>query len=109
MAQQGLYLSQKQVQTMVLAPQLQLVGLALSTSLTAALVSLVSWALLRAPGESPPRVPRDGLAVLAASSLAAAVTLPMRITELADVRLWAAAVPMVLLLALGGWLARRAP
>ncbi len=91
----------------VLAPGFQLVGLAFSTSITTALVSLVSWILLRAPGESPPRLARDGLAVLAGSTAFALALLPVRITDLTDARLWAAALPLVALLALGARLARR--
>jgi putative peptidoglycan lipid II flippase len=92
----------------LLAPHLQLVGLALSTSLTTGLVSGISWRLLRRPGEAPPALARDGLAVLVASALAAGVLVPMRVTALDDPRLWLAALPMVALLAAGALRARRA-
>jgi putative peptidoglycan lipid II flippase len=96
------------VLNLLLAPAFQLVGLALSTSLTTALVSVVSWSLLRAPGEPPPRLAADGLLVLLASSAFALALLPVRISELSDPRLWAAAAPLVALLALGAWRARTA-
>lgn len=93
----------------VLAPSLQLVGLALSTSITTAAVSLVSWFLLRSPGERPPRLAYDGLAVLLLSAVATFAALPMRIVTITDPRLWACAVPLTLLLAVGARLARKAP
>lgn len=93
----------------LLAPSLQLVGLALSTSLTTATVSFVSWRLLRAPGERAPELARDGVIVLALSTVAALATLNLRIVELSDPRLWMCALPLLALLAIGARLARRGP
>ncbi len=91
----------------VLAPRLGLPGLALSTSLTTVMISVVSWALLRAPGEAPPRLAPSGLAVLATSAVGAVALLDLGATSPLDPRLFAAAVPFVALLAFGAWRARR--
>jgi putative peptidoglycan lipid II flippase len=92
----------------LLAPRLGLVGLATSTSITTLLISAVSWALLRAPGERPPRLALDGLLVTLASAAGAVALVNLPVTSLADPALWAAAVPFLGLLAFGAGRARRA-
>lgn len=90
-----------------LAPRFGLAGLAMSTSLTTLLISVVSWSRLRHPGEPPPRVDRAGLAVLALSTIGAVALVDLGVTSPTDPRLWAAAVPFVLLLAFGAHRARQ--
>jgi len=92
----------------LLAPVWGLPGLATATSITTVVVSGVSWALLRTPGERPPRVAFDGLFVAAASAAGAAGLMGLGITSLTDWRLWAAALPFVGLLGTGMWRARAA-
>lgn len=90
-----------------LAPRLGLVGLASATSATTVLVSVVSWVLLRAPGERPPPLAADGAAVLLFSIVGAVSLVSLGSTSLFDPQLWLAAVPFVALLGVGAVRARR--
>jgi putative peptidoglycan lipid II flippase len=81
---------------------LGLTGLAMSTSLTTALITVISWRRLGTPLPG-----RDALGVLAASTVLALTLGRLDIHEWDDPRLWAAAVPFLALLGFGGWRARR--
>ena len=88
----------------VLREPLGLVGLATSTSITTTSVTLWSWWRLDAG-----RPPVDGLLVLLLSAAGAASLAGLDAEGLGDPRLYVAAVPFVLLLAVGAHRARRAP
>lgn len=104
-----LSLSTNAVLNLVLAPGLGLAGLAASTSLTTILVSIVSWSLLRAPGEPPPRLSGDGLLVCGISVALAWFFVDTGVTSLTDMRLWILSIPFVGLLGFGAWRARKGP
>ncbi|MSQ03075.1 MAG: hypothetical protein EXR71_14505 [Myxococcales bacterium] len=91
----------------VLAPRFGLPGLAASTSATTVLVSVLSWTLLRGPGERPPRLATDGAWVALLSATGALALVDLGATSPLDPRLWLAALPFVVLLAWAVRAARR--
>jgi putative peptidoglycan lipid II flippase len=96
----------------LLMPRMGLVGLATSTSITTAVVTLVSFSRL-APSLRgfPPGASRAALLLAGASVVitAAAVGVSFAPPTVGDPRLWAASLPFFGLLGAGAWRAKSAP